>query len=144
MSSLNPCNHRFTKENHKRRKICQWNDMLTFLRNNKIFSQTKYFSFRFRFKMLIHLCNKLLPFLDERISFLECLTFKRYFAETFVSVSILQGFKTWSGICVRDRMLTLLISSLIISSFQIYKGNLINKMPKVIIFLLHKDKGKVR
>ena len=37
-------------------------------------SQTKYFSFRF--KMLIHLCNKLFPFLDERISFLECLTFK--------------------------------------------------------------------
>ena len=37
MSSLNPCNHRFTKENHKGRKICQWNDMLTCLRNNKIF-----------------------------------------------------------------------------------------------------------
>mgnify|MGYP001284818345 CR=1 FL=1 len=74
MSPANPCNHRFTKENHKRRKIRQWNDMLTFLKENK--RNRIYFIFWLMFEIQIHFCNQLFLFLDVGISFLECLTFK--------------------------------------------------------------------
>ena len=62
------------RKKHKRRKICQWNDMLTFLKENK--RNRIYFIFWLMFEIQIHFCNQLFLFLDVGISFLECLTFK--------------------------------------------------------------------
>ena len=144
MSPLNPCNNRFTKENHKRRKICQWNDRLTFFRKdetNKIFLDLG-LGLKFSFICVTNFSSFWMrEFHSWEVWPLEI------FWWTLVSDPILRGFKTWSGICGQDRLMLTLLSSLIISSFHSYKGSLINKspnqMPRVISFLLYKE-SKVR